>query len=1096
MKKLYVVVLLALSNGMNLWGQQNNPEKENPNIPKIFPPSPNAYQLGNYGNLNIGEFTGTFQEQINLMTYEIGNIKLPISLNYSSNGIKVDDYNSSVGLGWGLNAGGVISVISRGENDFLNKSITTTSDNAPIPFKYRFIMDLATENLGIDAERDLYRLNLSGIYSSQFVVDNNRILEAKQSDNKISISGNSFIVKDIKGTQYTFGLIESTTTRNIGAGWTMPNHNAFSAFFLTSIQDVNGNIVTISYESENNMYTLGQSQSFEFSANLYPVPAACSPAKPGGLSPIIQTTSNTQTYRIKQIKNNRNNSVIDFEYMNALTDEENRKYYLKTIRYSNGNSEIEKINLDYLITPNSRVYLNNLYYLDPFKKYTFTYDNPSLFPKRLSLSQDYWGFYNGKGGNSLIPTIEGFEYLEYTKSDRSIDVDKSKYGLLTEIKYPTKGYSQINYESNDYYGKKTILPPKVDEYLHVYSGVTGSGNGTLEFKSSMNQRLEMLLQVFYDTNTPECEGGDDTNRQRMTVQLFDRTEGSYVGIYKSLGLFPTSYNSVVITKENGGYYYADLKENHQYRLEIKELRPFCTRAFALLNYHKGEKQEVYTNLLTGGNRVKSIQHFSGIDNNTIKYYYANKSELSKSSGDIAYNPYFLKTLTKLSYCPPQSTSGEASTIGAYVDYKVYSIGSNSIVSLFGNEGNAIQYKYITKSIGNNFENGGETKEFVINRDAVASHYFGTDHFESQYSNTGWNNGIEKRSIIFDKNLNPIKEAINEYVYNDNKKLEVNNIIARENSKASGGNIGMAVYNCKANDINNQSYGYNLCTKSGDNFPYFSQDDMWIMYNAYQYKSYSHNFNLAKTTIKEHFPNGTLTTETNYNYDSANHLQLTSQTTKNSKGETITTEYQYPPDLVGQEDYMTELKQANRISEPVVVKQKVDGTYISEVHNQYNLFSGIVQKSAVHQKRGDGINIKTSIADRKITYDSYDAKGNLTQYTLENGIPVAIIWGYGGQYPVAKIEGAALSQISNATILTLNTKTTDSELLTAITALRTAHKDAMVTGYLYKPLVGVTQIIQPNGMTEKYNYDAANRLKSIVNDQNEVIKTFEYNYKQP
>ncbi|MGV0755905.1 hypothetical protein ACTS95_01675 [Empedobacter brevis] len=50
--------------------------------------------------------------------------------------------------------------------------------------------------------------------------------------------------------------------------------------------------------------------------------------------------------------------------------------------------------------------------------------------------------------------------------------------------------------------------------------------------------------------------------------------------------------------------------------------------------------------------------------------------------------------------------------------------------------------------------------------------------------------------------------------------------------------------------------------------------------------------------------------------------------------------------------------------------------------------------------------------------------------------------------------------------------------------------------LHKPLVGVTQIIQPNGMTEKYHYDAANRLKSIVNDQNEVIKTFEYNYKQP
>ena len=99
MKKIYVVVLLALSNGMNLWGQQNNPEKENPNIPKIFPPSPNAYQLGNYGNLNIGEFTGTFQEQINLMTYEIGNIKLPISLKIIVNYSFVNHFSYRVAFG-------------------------------------------------------------------------------------------------------------------------------------------------------------------------------------------------------------------------------------------------------------------------------------------------------------------------------------------------------------------------------------------------------------------------------------------------------------------------------------------------------------------------------------------------------------------------------------------------------------------------------------------------------------------------------------------------------------------------------------------------------------------------------------------------------------------------------------------------------------------------------------------------------------------------------------------------------------------------------------------------------------------------------------
>ncbi|MGV0923761.1 hypothetical protein [Empedobacter tilapiae] len=1102
MKKIYLLFILVLTNITSLWGQQNNTEKENANIPKIFPPSPSAYQLGNYGNLNIGEFTGTFQEQINLMTYEVGNIKLPISLNYSSNGIKVDDYNSAVGLGWGLNAGGVVSVISRGENDFMTKSldwISNTTPNDPktyLPaFKYRFIMDLGTGELGLNSERDLYRLNVSGILSTEFTIDDSRILENKQSDLKISRSENYFIVKDTKGTKYTFDLIESTTTRSIGTGWTMPNHNAYSAFFLTKIEDINGNIITISYESEYNQYILNKSQSYSFLANLYPVPTGCTPAQAGGLSLISSTMIYSSSHRIKQITNNRNNTVITFEYSNLLNNEENRKYYLKSINYTNGNSEIEKINLDYLVTSSSRVFLEKINYLDVNKKYEFRYDHPSLVPGRLSFSQDYWGFYNGKGGSTLIPAVEGFEYLDYAKSDRSIDVVKSKYGLLTEIKYPTKGYSQIDYESNDYYEKKTILPPRVDEYFHVYSEATETGSETIEVNSLMDQRLKMYLEVMYDNNTPECEGGDDTNRQRMLVQLVDKTTGGYVGIYNTLDIFNTPYYGITITKDNKGYYYADLKENHQYQLEITQLRPFCTRAFISLNYHKGEVQEFYTNLPTGGNRVKSIQHFSGDNLNTVRYYYANKSELTKSSGDIAYSPFHMKTITKLSYCPSPSTSGQT-VPGGYVDYKVYSIEPNSIVSLFGNEGNGSQYKYVTKSFGgDNFENGGETKEFVINRDAVASHYFGTDHFESQYSNTGWNNGIEKQSIIFDKNLNPIKETINEYIYNDNKKIEVNNIIVRENSKPQGP-IGMYIYNCISADINNTTYGYNNCKKQGDNFPYHTQNNMWIMYNAYQYKSISHNFNLSKTITKDYLSGGTITTETNYNYDSPNHLQLTKQSTKNSKGETLTTEYQYPPDWAGNA-IADKLTAQNRISEPLTIVQKLnENTVISAVYNEYKEFNGvngIIEKSGVFQKKGSSQFVE---ADRKITYNSYDAKGNLLQYTLENGIPVSIIWGYNGQYPVAKIEG---STFANATSKLANylTKIQSGTLTVAEqSTIRTLIPDAMLTSYTYKPLIGVTSITGPNGQSEFYNYDSSNRLQSIVNEKNEVIKTLEYNYKQP
>lgn len=260
-----------------------------------------------------------------------------------------------------------------------------------------------------------------------------------------------------------------------------------------------------------------------------------------------------------------------------------------------------------------------------------------------------------------------------------------------------------------------------------------------------------------------------------------------------------------------------------------------------------------------------------------------------------------------------------------------------------------------------------------------------------------------------------------------------------------------------------------------------------------------NPNFTKTKIIKEF-NNAINTQIEYNYNPF-HFNLQQSTTTNSKGEILTTEYQYPPDLTGnyiQNAEMVKLVNANRISEPVITNQKVGDSYISEVRNQYNEFNGILQKSAVFQKKGNNIDLSKTI-DRKITYNNYDDKGNITQYTLENGIPVSIIWGYNGQYPIAKIEGVALADIPQW-LIDYNVYPSDigndAGLTERLNYLRNEpyFKNAKVTAYTYKPLVGVTRIIQPNGQTEFYKYDDAGRLQEIKNDKGEVLKTFEYNYK--
>lgn len=142
--------------------------------------------------------------------------------------------------------------------------------------------------------------------------------------------------------------------------------------------------------------------------------------------------------------------------------------------------------------------------------------------------------------------------------------------------------------------------------------------------------------------------------------------------------------------------------------------------------------------------------------------------------------------------------------------------------------------------------------------------------------------------------------------------------------------------------------------------------------------------------------------------------------------------------------------------------------------------------------------------KKITYNKYDGKGNLVQYTLnDSSTPVTIIWGYNKTQPIAKIEGATYAQVSSLATSIINASDTDanaapgndeSALLSALNTFRTSLSDYQVTTYTYDPLIGVRSITPPSGITEFYNYDLAGRLKEIKDINGNVLKEFKYNYK--
>src|SRR5688572_13406764 len=98
-KKLLSSILLFFAS-ISAFGQ---------GIPTVTPPSPNAAAFSKYGNIPVSPYTGI--PTINIPLYEINirDIKVPVSLSYHASGIGVGDEASRIGLGWVLNAGGLIS---------------------------------------------------------------------------------------------------------------------------------------------------------------------------------------------------------------------------------------------------------------------------------------------------------------------------------------------------------------------------------------------------------------------------------------------------------------------------------------------------------------------------------------------------------------------------------------------------------------------------------------------------------------------------------------------------------------------------------------------------------------------------------------------------------------------------------------------------------------------------------------------------------------------------------------------------------------------------------------------------------------------------
>ncbi len=242
-----------------LWSQPTNSYL---NDVVLAPPSSSS--IGKFVDIPVNAHTGVPKIGVPIYTLQEGPLQLAISLNYHASGIKLQELSSWIGLGWALNAGGIVSrtILGLADEDitggYWHTGSTLTDDNQ------------GAVNVGEsvkDGEPDLFSFSFPG-YGGKFILDKNH-QPVLIPDQDISLSvdfdvtTNKFIrftFIDPEGKKFIFGSPEGLNNRS-----GVDSIKATSGFVnkFLPYQDQAWNLMEI--KTSDNKYKI----SFEYHSDTY-----------------------------------------------------------------------------------------------------------------------------------------------------------------------------------------------------------------------------------------------------------------------------------------------------------------------------------------------------------------------------------------------------------------------------------------------------------------------------------------------------------------------------------------------------------------------------------------------------------------------------------------------------------------------------------------------------------------------------------------------------------------------------------------------------------------------------------------------------------
>jgi YD repeat-containing protein len=861
-KKLYCLIVVIFFTG-KLFAQSITAPTLNKSL---IPPSPEAASLGKYGIFPVALYSGMANVSVPLVELKSTKLSVSLALSYNYNGYRPGDEPGSIGLGWSLTGGGVITRIVQGKVDEDDSYLYHWKDFANITdiSANQDLMELMGQGQ-IDGQPDLYTFSFNG-HSGKFALVGDKAYMFPHQQLNISYDGLNFKIVDETGTTYYFQDKDTTTP-----GIHQPNAEFIpqyvSSWFLTKI-------ISADYGDEIDFYyskwihsqrSTGYQDVYTSQSGGYKGFSTCT-----GLNSNCDVFTSV-SYAGGSISANTLKKISSRNgYINLVADPLSRKdlnnptaHALAELDvYDNSNILLKKVNLFHSYFGDSTNSLGSHLKLtgvqiqgfynnkllgsvssnDPLTipdYYSFQYYNENeSFPK-LTRGIDNWGYYNGRNNSMLFDgSFLGYNPL-LAGADRSVDVSKSINGCLQKIIYPTGGYTTFDYENN-MIGFPGIHRYKEIPKLTTVSATYTSGDSTIAGDVfTLNE--EQTIQINYGRELDADVYPFGVFNSKRIVSIYDDNgegRGNLLYSCPRLGKSITS-NSDTFHLPSGLYHV------------IVTCESTSISSYATINY-KWVDSTPYQGDPGPGLRIALMKSYDNINVNqpamTKSYSYGLCTLLGNASSELGISS------TIHHYATHAGGPGDyygTSTITTYTQ--------NYSSPLQGLLDNQFYYPIVTE-YNNNASGGGKTTyEYMGTGDAIG--------------------------------ILPIRQS--DYSYKNGQFILLKQKATNYNVVGVANLAGCSYHLSEIVDPPDQNMV---------NSPLISPDplDTIARYHLYELNPYSLSSLAVYTTSTDETSydqdgNNPLTIHTDCYYDNPDHIQPTRLVTLNSKGDTVITQNKYPLD---------------------------------------------------------------------------------------------------------------------------------------------------------------------------------------------------------